>query len=281
MHDISLEENHFTAFLDLFTHYLCSRCEGCPPYHTEQDNTDGSGKHSHNGEILDHWRGAPPTGQRLLTAYGVYSSYSRPSNIQAAIARAYNRPNPRGLPDQPWARAAARLLDNPHDAYLRHGIELPEFATYTATELFPPPDTRHTIGEQAMGPNRSLNRYAVDMDTPPFTACTAHRGDRETQQPWADVAGYISIRDFRTAGGTLHRARDRDHLYAHSEIPTNAWLFVYRDIPDTADRDTRLTALNHLRSSGVAHIHETTVHKLWRLRTLLHNYSQAWSALKP
>ena len=281
MHDITLEENHFQAFLNLFTHYMCSRCEGCPPYHTEQDNTDGSGRHSHNGEILQYWRGAPPTSQRILTAYSAYSKYSKPSNIQPAIARAYNSPNPRGLSTQPYAIAAQRLLDQPHNAYLRHGIELPEHADYNHGKLFPPSHSRHTIGEQTQGANRQHNRYAVDMDTPPFTTCTVHRGDRETQQPWADVAGYISIINFRKLGGVLINPTDRDHLYAQGNIAAEHWLYIYRDIPDTPDAHTRRAALTQLQNSGLAHMHESTLHKLWRLRTLLHNYSEAWNGLKP
>jgi hypothetical protein len=281
MHDISLEENHFTAFLNLFTHYMCSRCEGCPPYHTEQDNTDGSGRHSHNGEILNHWQGAAPTGLRILSAYRYYSSIPHPSNIQRGLAKAYNTPNNRGISKQPYAVAAQRLLDAPDLMYLRHGIEQPSLADYKPDATFPPEHSRHHIGEYGLGRGRELQRYAVDMDTPPFVTCTAHRGDRETHQPWADVAGYISIRDFRRLGGTLHKPRDRDHLYAHGSIAAQHWTYIYRDIPSTEDRADRLQALTQLRNSGLPALHEQTLHRLFKLRTLLHNYSQAWSAIKP
>ena len=272
----------FDSFVNLFMYYLCSRCERGAPHHENQRKVGGA--HAHNGEILPYLAGAKPNSQRILSAYSYYTQHTAPVDIYAGLANAYNRPthyDPKRTQHRP-AMAAKLLMDNRHSTWIRHGIENTQLAQYNTNELYPMPITRFDVGNSVMRDQRSLNRYAIDMDRFPFRDCAVHPGDRETGQPWSYVAGYIPFEKFTAMNGTVYNPNDRDHLYAHSAISTKHWCFVYDDFDHNINNSQeqtlthQQTALDRLLdSAAVPVIQSKTVLQLNRLINLLDCYSDA------
>lgn len=250
-------------------------------YHTPQDTTDGSGRHAHNGEILQYLQPAAPTGSRLIHAYHAYAKHTEPKNIQHELASAYNNPLP-ATADHAQLVALQRFVDQHNSAWIRHGIELPERADYSSNTVYPDPSTRHDIGEQVQGKNRSLNRYAVDLERWPFVTCSNHRLDRETHAPWYSIAGYISVQDFAKLLGEIHHSEDRDHLYCSSNIPTHAWTFVIRTPdPRNPQRRALLQNIETIRTANIPYLMQQQLTDLTALVTHLQNHAAVMTMLKP
>lgn len=243
-------------------------------YHTPQDTTDGSGRHAHNGEILQYLKPHMPTGSRLVHAYHAYATHAEPKNIQQALAAAYDNPVP-AVTDQAQLTAMMRFVDHRHQTWIRHGIELPERADYTSHTVYPDPWTRHDIGAQVQGENRSLNRYAVDLERWPFVTCSNHRLDRETHAPWYSIAGYMDVVTFQSLSGVFHHSEDRDHVYCSSNTPTQAWTFVLRKIdPRNPLRRELLNNTETIRTANIPYLLESQLKDLTALVTHLENYAQ-------
>jgi hypothetical protein len=267
----------FEDFLQVFTYYLCSRCTRGAPNHNPQDTLDGTGRHAHNGEILHYLQPVAPTGDRILSAFTAYQQYGTPSNIQRTMAKYYNnvQPIPQHLRTNPLLRAVHRLVDYRHSTWIRHGVELPERATYTPNEIYPLPHTRHTIGEQVTT-DPDAGRYAVDLERFPFQTCSTHELDHNGGAPWYYTAGYIPMEIFHYNGGEFFTSKDRDHLYAQSDIAHSNWLWVIRN----TDRFTDQPAVQKhsqqiLQHSSLPCIGETTLLKLHKLLNLLDSYADA------
>lgn len=272
----------FDSFVNLFMYYLCSRCERGALHHVNQQKTGGA--HAHNGEILPYLQGAKPDSLRILSAYNYYTQHTKPTNIYAGMANAYNRPtryDPNRTQHRP-AMAAKQLMDHRHSTWIRHGIEHTQLAQYNINELYPQSITRFDVGNSVTNKNRDLDQYAIDMDRFPFQGCGVHPGDRTTGQPWSYVAGYIPFEKFAALNGTLYNPIDRDHLYAHSKINTQHWCFVYDDFDNSVHNspgqglERQQAALDRLLArDAVPVIQAKTVLQLNRLLNLLDCYSDA------
>jgi hypothetical protein len=254
---------------------MCSRCVIGADHHNPQDTTDGSGRHSHNGEILQYLRGAAPGAERILTAYAEYLRHDPPKDIQAQLAHGYNNPvRAKRLPQTPVAVAARRLMDHRNETWIRHGLEQTAHADYQLGTLFPPPDSRYDIGDQARGPKRSLQRYAVDQDRFPFVDCSEHRLDWDSGAPWAFTAGYVPLSVFEQHSGTLYKPADRDHLYARADILAEQWTYVIWEYGHRVDRIQQQTrAREQLLHSTLPVIHIRSVRKLSQLTNILQCYA--------
>jgi hypothetical protein len=269
-------QSDFELFIDLFIHYLCSRCRMGAGEERSQDTSDGTGRHAHNGEILRWLQPHPPDSSRVFSAYSAYTLSDRPRHLQSAIAQAYNRPVPPAVIHTPETVAAQRLLDHWNETWIRHGIEHPKLMDYTNHQLpFPPKHTRYSIGDQVTQYDQE-NRYAVDLDRVPFQNCSQHSLDHNNGVPWAFTAGYIPITVFKQHQGQLHRASDRDHLYASSNIPALLFTHIIWDFGSRVQqREHQRAAREQLLHNGLPVIHIRTVQKLSTLITLLNCYADA------
>lgn len=266
----------FDEFLQVFTWYLCSRCTRGAPHHDPQDTSDGTGKHAHNGEILRHLQSVPVTSQRVFSAYTAYTAVYPPTNIQRSIAKYYNNPRHNSIPNDPQATAVHRIIQHRNSTWIRHGVELPERAEFDPTQPFPQPHTRHTVGEQVTGKRADLNRYAVDLETFPFQTCSKHELDHHSGAPWFYTAAYIPIETYTTHNGVFYRSRDRDHLYAHSNIPHSEWLWVFRKTDTRAVQPSvQREQQAHIKAAGLPWIPEARLHSLNKLLNLLTAYQAA------
>lgn len=277
-------QHNFDEFLDLFLHYMCSRCVYLAGDETAQPVPRGSGRHSHNGEILDHLRWAEPTSDRLISAYAVYLAAPQARDLAVSFAQAYNRPaKPSRLPQSPELMAVRRILDHREETWIRHGIEHPHTVDFELlaehNTLFPPPDSRYEVGDQTTGRKRSLNRYAVDLDRLPFTGCSEHRVDWDTGAPWAYTAAYTPASVYAGYRGVFYTSPDRDHLYADRCIPVHEWIHVLWDIPARTDSRHMQRNQQQIRSSTLPHIHIRTLRRLCQLINTLTAYSSVGSAI--
>lgn len=257
-------EQQFSEFLQLFSYYLCSRCEMGAPHHRSQPIPHGSGLHAHNGEILHLLNAQPPTAARLFAAFDAYLAVPVPVNIQAQLAQAYNSDiSSRRIRYSVLENSVQYLLANTRRTWLKHGIEQPETAEYDPAESFPPLHTRSHVG--SMGTvARSQNWFAVDLDSWPFVTCSAHSLDQTA--PWGYISGYLPLSRFR---GQLHQPQDRDHYYANGEISTAQWLFLYRDIPSNEQALHRNLYL--IKTHNLMHLHMHTVQRLHTVINKLEN----------
>lgn len=272
-------QSDFEDFLDLFIHYMCSRCRIGAGTETPQDTTDGSGRHAHNGEILAWIKPVEPNSLRILSAYAAYCHAGRTRQLQYIFANAYNRPSLKTLRHTPETVAAQRILDHKSETWIRHGIERPKYMDYTNPQLmYPPKDTRYDIGD-SVRKHTDENRYAIDLDRWPFTTCSEHKLDQQTGAPWAFTAGYLPISVFKKLQGTLHTAADRDHLYASSNIPAIEFTYIIWDFGTRVNQlHEQRAAQEQLLHNGLPTIHIRTTRKLYELTTLLQCYADA---LKP
>lgn len=267
--------DRFDEFLQVFTWYLCSRCTRGAPHHDPQDTSDGTGRHAHNGEILQYLGDEPVTADRIFAAYNLYNSYAEPRNIQRPLIKRYKNPAANAVPDTATAVAVQRIIEHRHSTWIRHGAELPEVTVYDTDKVFPEPHTRHTVGEQVTQ-NPNLERYAVDLERFPFQTCSKHELDHHSGAPWFYTAGYIAVPRFGTLGGSLHRSRDRDHLYAHSSIAQSQWIWIFRNTDIRAvEPAVQREQQSRIRAAGLPWIHERTVLALHKLLNHLDNYAEA------
>lgn len=269
-------EQQFQEFADLFVHYLCSRCISLAGDETAQPISPGSGLHSHNGEMLKLIKPTNPISARIISAFTVYTQHKQKQNLQSVLARAYNKPiESRQWVRAPVVRAAVALINSRNDTWLKHGIEHMDRIDYNHMSPFPPPDTRYEIGEQTSGKLRRLNRYAVDQDRFPFQYCADHILDRQEGCPWSAIAAFIPVGHFVKYRGQLYIPNDRDHLYAHSNIPLTAWTHIIWE------EDKYTEYQQQLKSRSVPVIHIQTVKKLAHLLNILDCYADTLILAKP
>lgn len=255
-------------FLQQFVHYMCSRCEGTPPHHREQNKIGG--RHSHNGEILDLLDPVPPTSDRILAAFREWQKHDPPANIQAQLAQAYNRGG-RVLPATAEERAVKIILDNYTDTWIRHGEEQP--GTLSRNAPFPDPHSRIVVGSM-VNDHREQNWFAVDLDSTPFQAFEEHTVELTSGYPWTYTVGLLPRQTFLRLRGELHHPHDRDHLYARCNIPAKHWVFLYRAFDAyTLDRESQEGQRQVLWNSGVPAIHITEYRLLTQLVRHLTHYS--------
>ena len=161
----------------------------------------------------------------IETTYGVFA---QASNRRVAFEQDFidclapDCPPP-PLPD-PFFRGLRLLVKHRAEIFLRHGAERPRFANYTDGAIFPPAVSRHEWDFVYDG-----DIFAVDTDKVPFTGCTHHhiRGGIDVIFPWSYLAGYIPLSVFQAQGGVLKKTAIREHYYAQSEIPLEAWIFIW------------------------------------------------------
>lgn len=280
----------YSRFLQLFVYYMCSRCEVAAPDHERQPD-DGSGRHAHNGEMLQLLQPHPPNLDRISSAYIGYRSVDDGPATLRAIANGYNRPaNPQHierklteLGEAHTYTALLRIESNP-GVWLRHGLEHVQHADYCNGAEFPPHISRYNVGEMTSAAEYANGYFAIDTDTPPFTGCSVHWVDDHCGMPWSYVAGYIPLNTFLKLNGSLYNSTDRDHYYAQTQkpIPAEQWTYIYNDIPKQAiQRKSQQAALDQLLNSTLPRIQHSTLQQYHRLKTLLNIHSTVRYHVRP
>lgn len=242
----------FGKFAEQMVYYLCSRCVLHVEHHQAQDKH--SGRHSHNGEILEHLSSRPPTAAGIITAYRYWQSQRPPADIQAGIAAALVQ---RQLPANLTAVESAvnLIIQHQTDTWIRHGAEFTTEIQYDPESVWPNPDSRHPIGT-AVVENPQHSWFAVDLDSHPFQAFEEHTVENLLGPPWCYTVGLLPYRVFLKRRGQLYHPPDRDHYYAESVAPAREWLFLYRDLDQHAqDPEQQQQAQQRLLRSGLATIH--------------------------
>lgn len=259
-------------FLRIFSYYLCPRCTQSAGTEQPQIVPEGSGRHAHNGEILQYLAATPPSSTRILSAYAVYLAAGRRQDLQKNIAQAYNNPQPYESHNSETL-AVRNLIDYRHSVWLRHGVETFENARINSPgELYPPLHTRHTVGEAVSLQNQHLGRYAVDTDRFPFVQCSLHGKNSNWQQTWDTTAAYLPIELYNHS---LHHPKDRDHYYAVAQVPAKRWTHILWDIPhNLTERNSAKHYRQQLQQLKLPAVHYNTVQRLNTVLTHLDIHAQ-------
>ena len=120
------------------------------------------------------------------------------------------------------------FFQNSNSIFLRHGLELLNKVDCDKESLFPPKNSYLEV----------CDGYPIEIDRPPFGvlenwktnatngACSNHG----LECSWNKVKGYITFTQFCNLDGTIIDSKERDHLYAISEIKLKNWVFMYQNI---------------------------------------------------
>lgn len=259
-------QTRFTAFLEQFIYYCCSRCVLGVQGHPIQRNK-GDGRHAHNGEILPHLAGVEPTADRIIAAYQRWCAVNK-IHCEEKIARAYTQGQPSAT-DDPTMAAVRMIFEYEHSTWLRHGLELPNQHRYGSGEPFPPMNSRHRVG---IG-GHSEYLYAVDTDRWPFRAFDEHPVENCMGPPWVYTTGVLPLERF---SGSLRQLADRDHYYAYGTELEDRWLYLYRELDEHAqDPLDQNRARDALLASNLPRIHWEEYSRLETLIRHLRNLANA------
>lgn len=150
---------------------------------------------------------------------------------------------------------------NSNNIFLRHGLEKIDTANYDKNSIFPP---KNSYLELSSG-------FAIEIDRAPFGvknnwitnttegACSNHGENRR----WNKIKGYITYDEFINKNGKIIDSKQRDHLYANSNIELSEWVFMYQNTP----YDDEL--ILGLIENGIKIIPQQIIQKMFTLIKLL------------
>lgn len=147
------------------------------------------------------------------------------------------------------------IYTNRKETFIRHGTEVEQSKI---EPIFPPEKTSYYTLK-----NVNSKVYPIEIDIPPFCSiinneiiegnkwyndnqngfCSNHDGLSQ----WNIIKGYIASNDF-SKNGKIINSLERDHLFAHSLIQINKWVFLYQNLDKPQDLNNMTKDTNYLDS---------------------------------
>jgi hypothetical protein len=156
------------------------------------------------------------------------------------------------------------LYKNQNQIFIRHGIETP---TIEIDTFYPKNNTYLSIA----------NGYPIEHDEIPFCKSLnsfeihnqyGHCSNHGIKSHWNSIKGLITHDDFLNNGGKIIDSKERDHLYASSNIELKNWLFMYQqNNKDSIIFKTNIEILLNNKTNGL--ISQKNVYLFFKLTKLL------------
>ena len=116
---------------------------------------------------------------------------------------------------------------NRNEIFIRHGLE--NIDKCDVNNVFPPSKSFLVVDK--------LESYPIEIDRIPFgyikTNNPGQRGfcsNHGASSNWNRIKGYITYKEFINNGGKIINTKERDHLYATSNINIKNWKFLYQNV---------------------------------------------------
>ena len=192
------------------------------------------------------------------------------------------------------------FFNKKENVFIRHGLENHSKNSYCSESIFPPLKSFKEVMKS------SENNYPIEIDTIPFCStidayklskwpsdcqngyCSNHDGLLQ----WNTIKGYISIDDYKEKKGKICDSKQRDHLFAKSELKIKDWQFVYQSpeeelnfknahhkwknnkcIPSSWEKDRKgfdaMIQINEILKNNIKIISQETVFLFFQLHRML------------